>query len=131
MAGGWMVLLFIILSAWIVYLGMNRLIALGEKIDLHRLRKKDERQFIIRCYREIEKTLARKKNLPRPAFHAPSEYRPMVAANLPHLGRSFGIMTRLFNIARYSTLPIGSAEADLVFQAYQDILEGIDINEEK
>ncbi len=122
---GWMFFLAIIVSVGIAYPIIKLLVQAGEKIDLAQLRKKDARQFIIQCYREMEKILSRKK-LPRRPFCAPSEYAPLVAAQLPHLVPSVEMITGLFNRARYSVLPIDSSDADTAFEAYQYILKFID-----
>lgn len=122
---GWMFFLAIIVSVGIAYPIIKLLVQAGEKIDLAQLRKKDARQFIIQCYREMEKILCRKK-LPRRLFCAPSEYTPLVAAHLPQLAPSVEMMTGLFNRARYSILPIDSSDADTAFEAYQYILKFID-----
>lgn len=78
----------------------------------------------------MEKALSRKK-LPRRPFCAPSEYEPVITEHLPHLASSAERITRLFNIARYSSLPIGTAEADSAFEAYQYIVKYIDVKPEK
>lgn len=122
---GWMFFLAIIVSIGIAYPLIKLLVQAGEKIDLAQLRKKDARQFIIQCYREMEKILSRRK-LPRRLFCAPSEYAPLIAAQLPHLVPSVEMMTGLFNRARYSVLPIDSSDADTAFEAYQYILKFID-----
>jgi hypothetical protein len=126
MAWGWIALLVMFISGGIAFPIYNRVENLSNRIDLAQLRKKDARQFIIQCYRDMEKVLSRKK-LPRRPFCAPSEYALIIAVHLPHLALSAEVITRLFNIARYSSVPIGTAEADSAFEAYQYIAKFIDV----
>lgn len=130
MAWGWTALLLILASAVIAFPVYKLFENLSIGVDLKQLRKKDARQFVIQCYREMEKALLRKK-LPRRPFCAPSEYEPVITEHLPHLASSAERITRLFNIARYSSLPIGTAEADSAFEAYQYIVKYIDVKPEK
>lgn len=122
---GWILFLAMLSASAIAYPVFRLVVRLGERVDLAQLRKKDARQFIIQCYREMEKLLSRKK-LPRRPFCAPSEYTPQVAAHLPHLVPSVEVITGLFNRARYSDMTIGAREADSAFEAYQYILKIID-----
>jgi transglutaminase-like putative cysteine protease len=121
---GWILFLVMFSAVAIAYPVLKLAVRFGERVDLAQLRKKDARQFIIQCYREMEKMLAEKK-LPRRPFCAPSEYTPLVAVRLPHLVPSVEVITGLFNRARYSDRPIGAREADSAFEAYQFILEFI------
>jgi hypothetical protein len=126
---GWILLLTMLTAVAISYPILRFVVWFGERVDLAQLRKKDARQFIIQCYREMEKLLARKK-LPRRPFCAPSEYTPLVAVRLPHLVRSVDVLTGLFNRARYSELPIGAREADGAFEAYKNIVNFLDTKPE-
>jgi hypothetical protein len=126
---GWILLLCIFAAVAIAYPVLRVVVRLGERVDLAQLRKKDARQFIIQCYREMEKLLARKK-LPRRPFCSPSEYTPQVAVRLPHLVPSVEVLTGLFNMARYGSQVIGAAEADRAFEAYQNIVNFFDTKPE-
>jgi hypothetical protein len=126
MEWGWIALLVMLVSCGIAFPLYNRVENFSNRIDLAFLRKKNARQFIIQCYHEMEKSLSRKKLYRRP-FCAPSEYALIIAVHLPHLALSAEVITRLFNRARYSTVPIGTEEADRAFEAYQYIVRFIDV----
>ena len=127
---GWIVLLLILASFGIAFPIYKFLEKSSDRIDLDQLRRKDVRQFIIQCYYEMEIALTRRK-LPRRPFCSPSEYTPFIAKHLPHLAPSVEVIVGLFNLARYSSIPVGALEADSAFEAYQYIRKSIDAKQGK
>ncbi|TAN41339.1 MAG: DUF3488 domain-containing protein [Nitrospirae bacterium] len=102
---------------------LRRLLApVLRNIRLERLKEKDPRQFIIACYAEIGRFFSGKGS-PRPDSMSHAEYRTVLSRRFRDLSKELGLVTDLFEIACYSTLPVSKKDSEKVYRIYRDILK--------
>jgi len=91
------------------------------RFRLRRQRGGDPAGFIIKCYLEAERVLAR-RGCPRPMHYTPSEYREMIKERFGHLSGQIDTITDLFLYARYSPFTPGHEDAERAYRAFEEIL---------
>ena len=124
MTGGWKVLLALILSAGGAYL-LHSLLSPGVRAwALKRAKDNEPRQFIFRCYDEMER-LFKKKGAPRRPSDAPTEYEDILAVRFGHLAPQIGVITSLFNRARYGLYRMKARDSEAAYLAFIHILESV------
>jgi protein-glutamine gamma-glutamyltransferase len=88
---------------------------------LRRLIDRDARQFSFSCYRAMEKIFSR-KGATRPECYTPAEYLAELQARFPSLSLETGIITRVFQRARYSLQSPTHQDLERAYKAYRAIL---------
>jgi Domain of unknown function (DUF4129) len=83
-------------------------------------REPDARVAIIRIYHNFERALAGAK-MPKPPWQTPMEFMRSVLAKLPLPAPPVGELTGLFEIARFSRHPVGTAEREAAWHALTEI----------
>jgi len=80
----------------------------------------DARVAIIRCYRRFERATARAR-VARAPWQTPDEFMREALRRLALPHRAVDRLTRLFELARFSTHPLGAAERDTARACLDDI----------
>ena len=80
----------------------------------------DARAAIIRCYRRFERVAARARVVKAP-WQTPDEFMREALRRLVLPHRAVDRLTRLFELARFSAHPLGSAERDTARACLEDI----------
>ena len=117
---GWMIIsliFFIGVSGCWIYRSVAPVI---RRQRLRMMKEADPKQFILRCYLEVERIFA-KKGLPRPLHYSPKEYRAALLRRFSNLSMQIDLLTNLFEIARYSAIPVSRQEAEEADKAYDFI----------
>ena len=85
----------------------------------------DARRAITRCYARFERAAAA-SGLERRVWQTPSEFMAAVLSHLPAPPRAVRALTVLFELARFSDRPLGTAERDHALDALDDIKAAVD-----
>ena len=85
----------------------------------------DVRLAILRCYRRFELVLARSR-MPRLPWQTATEFMTAALGRLPLPADAVRQLTRLFELARFSAEPLGSADRDVAWDALQRIRASLD-----
>ena len=83
----------------------------------------DARRAIIRCYARFERAAAA-SGLAREPWQTPMEFMREALARLPAPRASVRVLTRLFELARFSDRPLGAGERDQALDALDAIRNG-------
>jgi transglutaminase-like putative cysteine protease len=123
LARGWK----IILPAGLVFAGIELLRRLTRPLlirwSLRRMMKgKSSTLFMMTCYECMEKIFALKGS-PRPPHFTPYEYREMLKMRFGHLVNEVGLITDMFETARYSPHAITAEDSLRAYKAYEVIAE--------
>jgi hypothetical protein len=86
-------------------------------------REHDVRRAIIACYARMERVLARVGSARRPA-EAPLEYLARVLERITANGRAAHALTELFERAKFSVEPLGTAEKEQAIAALEELRMG-------
>jgi len=92
-------------------------------------REPDARIAIIKCYRRFEQVLARSR-VPRAPWQTPVEFMRAVLGRLPLPPGAVRKLTELFEVARFSNDPLGSADRSSAFESLVEIRTGLEREEE-
>ena len=98
--------------------------AVEESLDDLRL-EPDVRRAILRCYRRFELVLAR-SHVPRRPWQTATEFMAEALGRLPLPPDAVRQLTRLFEIARFSSEPLGAADRDAAWEALERIRSSLE-----
>jgi uncharacterized protein DUF4129 len=98
--------------------------AVAESLDDLRM-EPDVRLAILRCYRRFELVLARSR-VPRLPWQTATEFMAAALGRLPLPADAVRRLTGLFEIARFSTEPLGPADRDAAWEALRRIRASLD-----
>lgn len=120
LGGGWrsIVLLFLaVTGGWY----LRRMLEPAWRMaGLRRKRSGDPRQFLLSCYREMERHFG-SRGTPRARPMTPLEYELLLAGRFPALSEKIALITRLFEQAAYGVVPVSAIEAGAALRAFEDI----------
>lgn len=121
LAKGWITVTLSAMTLITAFLLYRFLRPIFSKWRLRILKQKASDRFILACYRQMERTFAR-KGVPRSPDFTPHEYREVLKEKFGNLWNEVTLITRMFETARYSPYPISAQQADEVYAAYESIL---------
>jgi transglutaminase-like putative cysteine protease/uncharacterized membrane protein YgcG len=127
---GWWELLLAALALFLAPKAYRALLPFFFKYRLERLDRSDPKEFIIRCYLEMENFLKR-RGLRRPVSMDVKEYRDFLGGSFPSLAGPAAAVADAFQRARYSDTPVSGADADDSLKAYWQILEAAPLSARK
>jgi hypothetical protein len=127
LTGGWIVFAVISLIAGCGYASYRMLSQSIAIYNVKRAKSRDAHEFIVLCYREMERIFSR-KGAKRAAAQSPNEYKQTLESSgrfralLPHVE----LITMLFNRARYSPAVLSGNDSEEAYTAFMQIVQFFD-----
>jgi hypothetical protein len=87
---------------------------------LRRKRSGDPQQFLVLCYREMERHFALRGTARAPHI-TPLEYERLLTGRFLPLAEQIALVTRLFQQAAYGPAPVAAAETEEALRAFEEI----------
>jgi len=100
---------------------------LMDKLDLYRLgraRKKDQRYYILLCYKTMEKIFSR-RGVKRKQYWTHDEYKNVIIRKFGGLRNQVNFLTKLFSIVRYSSQPVKNKQAEQAENSFTQLVTGL------
>ncbi|MDI6764104.1 MAG: DUF3488 and transglutaminase-like domain-containing protein [Thermodesulfobacteriota bacterium] len=121
---GWVIFVCLALTGVVTYWLYSLISPVLRKFQLRRIKTSDSNRFVHQCYREMERSFA-KKGFPRPSSYAPEEYREILRMRFKDLSSQIDQITILFQQVRYSPFPIRREDIEEAYQAYENITDSL------
>jgi hypothetical protein len=118
--GGWQAILLLfaaVAGGWYLWRFLEPAWRLAK---LRRKRNGDPQQFLVLCYREMERHFALRGTARAPHI-TPLEYERLLARRFLPLAEQIALVTRLFQQAAYGPAPVAAAKAQEALQAFEEI----------
>jgi transglutaminase-like putative cysteine protease len=118
--GGWQAVLLLfaaVVGGWYLWRFLEPAWRLAK---LRRKRNGNPQQFLVLCYREMERHFALRGTARAPHI-TPLEYERLLTSCFLPLAEQIALVTRLFQQAAYGPSPVAMAEAEVALRAFEEI----------